>query len=449
VSPLVAVAIAVGLLAANGFFVAAEFALVAARRSRIEQLAAEGDRRARSAAAGLRELSLMLAGAQLGITMCSLGLGIVAEPAVARLIEGAISGLGVDLPAGVSHAIAFVIAMSIVVFLHMVVGEMAPKSWAISHPERSALLLARPFRAFAIVFSPFIWVLNRLANGVVRLVGVQPQDELAMAHSSADLILLLNEAADEGSLESHEHELLARSLQMSGRVASSAMTSRSDVVAVDRAVPLAEVERRAVATGRSRLVVYDGDLDHPVGVVHARDLLTTDLDREAAVAADLASPVLVVPDHLALEDLFLQMRDQRRHLALVVDEHGVVLGLITMEDVLEELIGEFEDETDRAGSRVRRTASGGYLVAGSLRPDELASRTGIELPEGRWDTVAGFLIAKLGRVPVEGDRVQIDDTTFVVAAMDGVAVREVQVQVKVQVQVNAKAQVPPVDQRRQ
>jgi CBS domain containing-hemolysin-like protein len=427
-SPPLAIVVAIVLLAANGFFVAAEFALVAARRSRIEQLAAAGDRRARSAAAGLRELSLMLAGAQLGITMCSLGLGIVAEPAVARLIENAISGAGVDLPSGVSHAIAFVIAMSIVVFLHMVVGEMAPKSWAIAHPEPSALLLARPFRAFAIVFRPFIWMLNRAANAVVRLVGVQPQDELAMAHSSSDLILLLNEAADEGSLESDEHDLLARSLQMSGRAASSAMTARPNVVAVDRAIPLAEVERRAVATGRSRLVVYDGDLDHPVGVVHARDLLTADVDRDSAVAADLATPVMVVPDHLALEDLFLHMRDQRRHLALVVDEHGVVLGLITMEDVLEELIGEFEDETDRVSSRVRRTGSGGFVIAGSLRPDELATRTGIELPDGPWDTVAGYLIAQLGRVPAEGDQVEATEAIFVVGSMDGVAVREVRVQ---------------------
>ncbi len=426
-SPLAALGIALVLLVANAFFVAAEFALVAARRSRIEQLAAEGDRRARSASAGLRELSLMLAGAQLGITMCSLGLGIVAEPAVARLFERGISGLGIDLPSGVSHTIAFVLAMSIVVFLHMVLGEMAPKSWAISHPEDSALLLARPFRAFAVAFRPVIWFLNRSANLVVRSVGVQPQDELALAHSSADLILLLNEAADEGSIETHEHELLSRSLQMSGRLASSAMTARPAVVAVERSVPLDEVERRVVATGRSRLVVYDGDLDHPVGVLHARDLLTTDLDREAAVAGDLAAPLLVVPDHLALEDLFLQMRDQRRHLALVVDEHGVVLGLITMEDVLEELIGEFEDETDRRANKVRRTGTGDIVVPGSLRPDELAWRAGIELPDGDWDTLAGFLIARLGRVPSEGDEVATDEVVFEVSAMDGVAVREVRV----------------------
>ena len=419
-------AIAVALLAANGFFVAAEFALLASRRSRIEQLAAEGDRRARHARAGLRELSLMLAGAQLGITMCSLGLGVIAEPAVARMIEAAIAGV-VDLPAGTSHAIAFVIALSIVVFLHMVVGEMAPKSWAIAHPEPSALILARPFRGFAVVFRPVIWFLNRSANLVVRAVGVQPQDELAMAHSSADLILLLNEAADEGALEHHEHELLSRSIEMSGLVATSAMTARPSVVAADASSPIEEVEQLAISTGRSRIVVYDGDLDHPVGVVHARDLLTFDGDRVRSTAGDLAGPVMVTPDHLALEDLFLHMRDERRHLALVVDEHGVVLGLITMEDVLEELIGEFEDESDTDGSRVRLSAMGTYLVEGSVRPDELAAQTGVRLPEGQWDTVAGFLTAQLRRVPSEGDVVLTPGARLEVTSVDGVAVQEVRV----------------------
>ncbi|MDZ7678363.1 MAG: hemolysin family protein [Acidimicrobiales bacterium] len=424
-----AIAAAVGLLGANGFFVAAEFALLAARRSRIEQLAAEGDRRARHARAGLSELSLMLAGAQLGITMCSLGLGIIAEPAVARLIESGIAGLGIDLPSGTSHAIAFIVALTIVVFLHMVVGEMAPKSWAISHPEKSALTLARPFRAFAVVFRPVIWFLNRSANLVVRAAGVQPQDELAMAHSSADLILLLNEAADEGSLEHHEHELLSRSIELSGLVATAAMTPRPSVVAVDRATPLVEVEQVAVRTGRSRIVVYDGDLDHPVGVVHVRDLLTHDGVPHATVAGDLAAPVMVTPDHLALEELFLHMRDQRRHLALVVDEHGVVLGLITMEDVLEELIGEFEDESDTDETKVQRRADGTYELDGSLRPDELEASTGVRLPDGQWDTVAGFLTAELGRVPSPGDRVQISDSTFEVVSVDGVAVREVRVRI--------------------
>jgi CBS domain containing-hemolysin-like protein len=421
-----ALLIALVLLVSNGFFVAAEFALLAARRSRIEQLAAEGDKRARHALAGLRELSLMLAGAQLGITMCSLGLGIIAEPAVAGLFEGLLHEIGLDLPSGVEHGISFALALAIVVFLHMVVGEMAPKSWAISHPENSALLLARPFRGFALLFKPFIAVLNASANAVVRLLGAQPQDELAMAHSSADLILMLGEAAEEGSIETDDVALLARSLELSGLDAAAAMTPRPRVVAVDGSATVAEMERLAVETGRSRLVVFDGDLDHPVGVVHARDLLTLHGPR-TTTAADLATPVLVSPDGLALEVLFLRMQEERRHLALVVDEHGVVLGLVTMEDVLEELIGEFEDESDRVARRVGRGADGAYVCEGSLRPDEVGERLGVPLPDGDWDTLAGFLIASLGRVPNEGDVVTTDDATFEVVSMDGVAVREVRI----------------------
>jgi CBS domain containing-hemolysin-like protein len=415
------------LLVGNGFFVAAEFALLAARRSRIEQLAAEGDRRAQHAAAGLRELSLMLAGAQLGITMCSLGLGIIAEPALAGLFEGWMHSIGLDLPSSVEHGIAFALALSIVVFLHMVVGEMAPKSWAISHPEDSALLLARPFRAFAVVFRPFISLLNLLANGVVRLCGAQPQNELAMAHSSADFILMLGEAAEEGSIETDDVALLARSLELSGLDAAAAMTPRPSVVGVPSTATVEEMEQLAVETGRSRLVVYDGDLDHPTGVVHARDLLTLRAPRSTTTAADLASPVLVAPDGLALEVLFLRMQEERRHLALVVDEHGVVLGLVTMEDVLEELIGEFYDESDRSARRVRRRADGDLIAEGSLRPDELAERLGVVLPDGDWDTLAGYLIASLGRVPSEGDVVTSGTATFEVVAMDGVAVREVRI----------------------
>ncbi|MBK5224710.1 MAG: HlyC/CorC family transporter [Acidimicrobiia bacterium] len=421
-----ALAFALVLLAANGFFVAAEFALLSARRSRIEQLAADGDRRAQSALAGLRELSLMLAGAQLGITMCSLGLGIIAEPAVAGLFRDLIHGIGLDLPNGVSHGIAFSLALAIVVFLHMVVGEMAPKSWAISHPEDSALLLSRPFRLFAVIFRPVIRLLNTMSNVVVRLLGAEPQAELAMAHSSSDLILLLDEAARDGSIETNDHVLLSRSLEMSGLAAASAMTPRSRVVALDQASTIDDIEQKAVATGRSRIVVYDSDLDHPVGVVHVRDVLTHHGLR-TATAGELATPVLISPDGLALEVLFLRMRDERRHLALVVDEHGVVLGLITMEDVIEELIGDFEDESDRSHRRVRWLADGSFLAAGSLRPDEVADRLRISLPEGGWDTLAGFLIAQLGRVPSEGDVVTTDTARFEVASMDGVAVREVRI----------------------
>ena len=265
-----AILAAIGLLAANGFFVAAEFALLAARRSKIEQLAADGDRRAGHALAGLKELSVMLAGAQLGITMASLGLGAVAEPAIDHWLEGVLEEA---LPAGVAATVSFALALAIVVFFHMVVGEMAPKSWAIADPERSALRLAGTFRAFVLVFRPFIWSLNALANGVVRLFGVTPQDELATVHSPSDLRLLLEESAEAGHLEVAQQDLLSRAIQLSGLDAESAMVPRHDVVAVDARTGIDELERVASASGRSRLPVYDGDLDRVRGVLHVKDLL--------------------------------------------------------------------------------------------------------------------------------------------------------------------------------
>ena len=420
----VALAVGAALLVANGFFVAAEFALLASRRSRIEQLAAAGERQAAVALEALRELSLTLAGAQLGITMASLGLGAVAEPAVAHLLESGLHRVGV--PDALLHPIAFAIALSGVVFAHMVAGEMAPKSWAITHPERSALLLARPFRAFVLLFRPFIRVLNATANGVVRLAGITPQDERAMVHSPRELAFLLEESARQGKLGAEHAELLTHTLELSGRDALAAATPRWEVVAVTDDAGVDEIEAVALQSGLSRLLVHTGDLEHLVGVVHIRDvLLLDDAARPRRRAGDLATPVLVVPEHKPLEDLLVEMRRGRRHIAVVVDELGTVAGVVTLEDVLEVLIGEFDDETDRPRRAIRRLPDGRWSVSGNLRPDELADRTGLELPPGRWDTVTGYVMAALGRVPSVGDAVQAGGVTLEVASMDGYAVTEV------------------------
>lgn len=415
-------AIAVVLLALNGFFVAAEFALLAARRSRIEQLAAEGNRAAKSAARGIRELTLMLAGAQLGITMCSLGLGLVAEPAVARIIEGAL-GEWFSLSDTATHIIGFTIALSIVVFLHMVVGEMAPKSWAISHPEDSALLLARPFRLFVTLFRPVIWLMNSIANLVVKAVGVEPQDERAMAHSPDDLRLLLDESAGHGGLAATEHELLTRSLVLSGLTAADAMTVRRDIIAVasDATADVAAAE--AHRTGRSRIVVFDGDLDHVAGFVHAKDLLRLPNGTWATtVVGAITRRIMVTPEHHRLEDLLLEMRTERQHITLVIDEHGTVVGLVTLEDVIEELIGDFDDESDERLGDCVDLGNSTFRINGTLRPDEFLECTGVELPDGDWQTVAGYVIAVLDEIPSVGDRVTTPIGEFEVLAMDGYAI---------------------------
>jgi CBS domain containing-hemolysin-like protein len=411
--------------------VAAEFALLAARRSRIEQLAGEGDKRAGHALKGLKELSLMLAGAQLGITACSLLLGAVAEPAVAGLIESAI-GRFVELNPRVLHAVGFAIALSIVVFLHMVVGEMAPKSWAISHPESSALTLAGPFRAFVVVFKPVIRLLNTVANGVVRLVGVEPQDEMAMAHTPTDLRMLLDESAGQGAIPAEEHRLLTRSLELSGLDAGAAMTPRRDIVAVDASQPAAEVGVAARESGRSRIIVHGGGLDRVVGVVHAKDVLLLDpADRATTTAGELARSVPVTHESHRVEDLLVEMQTGRQHLAVVVDEHGVVGGIVTLEAVLEELIGDFEDESDRRSRRCRRLGDGTYVLDGNLRPDELEAQTGIHLPEGEWETVAGYVIGELDRIPVVGDTVTADGASLSVTRLDGYAVAELRLRLAV------------------
>ena len=422
-----ALGLAAVLLTLNGFFVAAEFALLAARRSRIEQLAAEGDRRAVSALAGIRELTLMLAGAQLGITMCSLGLGAVAEPAIAHIVEALLGEL-ISLSETALHVIGFTLGLSLVVFLHMVVGEMAPKSWAISDPERSSLLLARPFRTFVRVFQPIIWFLNSVANVVVRLVGVEPQDERAMAHSPTDLILLLDESAGHGDIKAEDHQLLTRSLELSGLTAADAMTVRRDIVSMPAEATAAEVAAEAHRTGRTRIVIHENDLDHCLGFIHAKDLLRLENGVwETTSARSMIRPLMVTPEHHRLEDLLVEMRSERKHISVAVDEHGVVVGLVTLEDVFEELIGDFDDESDDRLNDCAQNADGSWRVNGTLRPDQFEDCTGVAMPEGDWQTVAGYVIDALDEIPAAGDSVRTALGDFTVIEMDGYAIATLRV----------------------
>ena len=421
--------IAVALLLANGFFVAAEFALLASRRSRVEQLAADGVRGASSALAGIRELSLMLAGAQLGITMASLGLGAVAEPAIAHAFEPLLERFA--LPTGLVHGLAFTFAMAIVVFLHMVVGEMAPKSLSISNPERAALWLAPPFRAFTWVFRPFIRMLNAMANAIVRLCGVEPQDELAAAHAPSDLLMLVKESAERGTLSSDQHGLLERALDLSGLDAEAAMSPRRDIVAIEAGASLEQIERVAADSGRSRLPVFENELDHVVGVLHVKDVLRVpNAERATVNARSLARPAFVTVESRPIEDLMIDMRSARAHVALVVDEYGSVSGLVALEDLIEELIGDFEDETDAARQRraelqrAQRRPDGSIVVPATMRPDELEDLTGVALPSGDYETVAGYVIAQLGRLPEVGDTVTNDRCELEVSKVDGTRVIE-------------------------
>ena len=408
---------AVALLIANGFFVGAEFALIAARRTRIEQLAAEGNARAATALASIRELSFMLAGAQLGITMASLGLGFVAEPAVAHAIESGLQGI-VDLPEGLLHSISFVVALGIVVFFHMVVGEMAPKNIAIAEPERTALWLALPMRVYVNVLRPFIYLLNAAANGALRLMRVDPIDEVTSVHTPQEIATMIVEAGEGGMLEEFKQRLLSGAIELGARDAGAAMVPRTEITAVPSAATPADVERVVVESGHSRIPVFSEDIDHVLGFIHAKDLLRVpDDERDSALRPDLFRQMLIVPESRKLRPLLIDMRRERRHLALVIDEHGGTAGIVTLEDLLEELVGEIRDEYDVRELGVERLDERRYLVPGSLRIDEAATRLGVELPEGDYETVAGFLMDRLGRIPTRRDAVEHDGWRLRVRSM--------------------------------
>ncbi|WP_433271636.1 hemolysin family protein [Actinosynnema sp. CS-041913] len=330
------------LLVANAFFVAAEFALIAAKRHRLEQ-AAETSRAARAAVAGVRELSLMLAGAQLGITLCTLGLGALAKPAVADLVDPLLGATG--LPAGVSYAIAFTLSLVLVVFLHMVVGEMAPKSWAISHPERSALLLALPFRAFAHSVRWVLSGLNGVTNALLRLMKVEPQDELAQAHRPDDLRLLVRQSAEHGLIPEGQRRLLTRMLQLRNTTVSQVMVPVEHTLSVAETTDAREIERRSRESGRSRFPVTDAR-GRFVGLVHIREAVRATAAGSGPTARELMSTPLTLPATMPVAQAVTAMRGDRAQLALVAENDRVV-GIAALEDLLEELIGDFEDETDK------------------------------------------------------------------------------------------------------
>ena len=335
------IGLSVVLLVANAFFVAAEFAVVSAKRHRLEVAAAFGGRSARAAVHNSRELSLGLAGAQLGITLATLGLGALAKPAVADLLEPLLRLT--PMPEALAAAVATVLAVAVVVFLHMVVGEMAPKSWAISHPERSAIMLGLPFRGFTTSTRWVLRVLNAAANGLLRLWNIQPVEETSVVHGPAELQLLLDSSREHGLIEVADEELLSSVLDLSSTPVYAVTLPVTDIVGVPLAARAGDVEQRSRESGRSRLVVLDA-AGAPTGLVHVRDAM---LARPDTPIAELAYATTCLDPHQSVVEAIGRMRADRSQLALVASPDGPVTGITALEDLLERVLGEFDDETDR------------------------------------------------------------------------------------------------------
>jgi len=337
-------ALVVVLLATNAFFVAFEFSLVASRRSRLEQLAADGNRRAQMALHAIGELGLQIAGVQLGVTVASLGLGAVAEPAAASLLE---SALGHVLPHGAAVVVGFAFGLTIVVFLHTVLGELVPKSLAIARAESMLLLLAAPMRLFLLVFGPLVRVLDGIATLVLKALRIERRTELMSAGTAEELALMFRQSTQRGLIDKPQGELLAGAFGLD-RPVVDVMVPRERIEAVAERATVAEVEAAALSTGHSRLPVYRRNLDDVIGYIHVKDLLHVPLvARSRPVPARFVRRLLLVRDERTLGDVLVAMQKARQHVALVRDRDGRTTGLVTLENVLEQLVGQISDETDR------------------------------------------------------------------------------------------------------
>jgi CBS domain containing-hemolysin-like protein len=400
-------ALSVALALACGVFGAAEYSFVAVDRATVEKAANAGDKRAQGVRMALRSLSTQLSGAQVGITLTNLAIGFLAEPAIASLLEEPLKALGV--PAGAAPGIAVTIGLVLATIATMLFGELIPKKIALALPLRTARATQRAMRTFTTVMLVPIRLLNGSANAIVRLFGVEPQEELRSARSSDELASLAGRSASEGTLDTDTAHLVQRSVAFGPRTAGEIMTPRVQMATLDVNDPVAEVIELSSATGFSKFPVTKGSTDNIVGSVHVKQAVAVARsDRPSTQVREIMVPATVVPESLRLDPLLALLRGEGYQMAVVSDEYGGTAGIVTLEDVVEEIVGDITDEHDRYGSRLRRRLDGSWIVSGLLRPDEVREATGLALPEHEsYDTVAGLLVRTLGRIPERGDTVDV------------------------------------------
>jgi CBS domain containing-hemolysin-like protein len=414
------------LVLANGFFVAAEFAFVGARRSKLQQQADQGDRRARRAASVLDDLDRTIAGTQLGITLASLALGWIGEPAVASLLDAALRRAGIAAGSGAVHSAAAVVTGFVVItYLHMVLGELIPKSLALRAPEGIARWLAPPVIVFSRLTAPVVWLIGQSSQGILRLFGVRERHAGEHVHSPEELRLLVMQAHAQGTLDESDSQMLAGVFDFHEKKARDVMRPRTAVVGL----PLDATEDEAWAVVRqerySRYPVYRGTLDDVVGVLLAKDLFLRAEGMPWDLEALLREPLLV-PDTRPAGRVLDDLRKTRAHLAVVLDEYGGTAGIVTMEDLVEEVVGDIADEDDQA-TRESIEMDGVLELDASLSLVDARSDHRLPIPEGEWTTLGGYVFSTLGRLPRVGDRVPFPGGEFEVTAMDARRVAAVRV----------------------
>lgn len=414
------------LIAANGLFVAAEFALVSVRRPVVDDLAEQGDRRARAVVRELSDLSFALSSAQFGITATSLLVGYLADRTIGdTLIRPLLELIGAPEQASLGVAVTATLLLSTI--LQMVLGELFPKNLAISRPLGIVLFVTPITRLFGIVFGPIIRIFDGSAQRITRgLFRVEVRSELEGGHSLDELARIVTASGEEGSLSDQQTQLLTRAIGLGDRRVSEVMVPRPDVVWLAADDTLSDLRALARSTGHSRFPIRGDSEDEVVGTVHVKDLLAVPSDRHDETSVlEVAVPMLAVPESESLRRLLGELRRDHRTFALAVDEYGGTAGLVTVEDVLEQLVGEIEDEFDREGSQIRRLGVGRFLVRGTLRAHQVEELFSTRLPEGEFETVAGFVLDQLGHIPEPGEQVIHGQLEFTVMELEAVRITQV------------------------
>ena len=414
---LIAVAI---LILANAFFVAAEYGLVTARRTKIKELEDRGSRRARRVMALLSDPPRFIAAMQLGVTATSLAIGALGEPVLAKVFDPWLAAF-----------VAFAFAFLIITFLHVVVGELMPKGIALRHSERVALAVSAPVRGFFVVLYPLIWVLQRATELGLRALGQEPPAGEDQAFSEVELRMLLSRSAEEGEIEQGEREMLYKVFDFADKEVSDVMVPRPEVVALSIDLPPEECLRAAVESPFTRYPVYRGSLDEIIGVLHVRDLF-----RAAHHAGGIGSvrldslvrPAHIVPETKDLAALLHEFRREKEHMAIVVDEYGAMEGIVTLEDLLEEIVGEIEDEFDLPDESVEQLPDGRIRIDGTFPIDDFNEQFTVGLPVEDFHTMAGFVFGRLGRAPERGDEIEHDGLRFTVVEVEGSRIERLEVE---------------------
>ncbi|HLF29196.1 MAG TPA: hemolysin family protein [Anaerolineae bacterium] len=438
IQDLIGLGVIIILVLVNGFFVAAEFSLVSVRRTRVEELVRLGQPGARAVQHAIRDPDRFIAATQLGITLASLGLGWLGEPALAHLIEPLFGFLPGEIAGGAAHVVAgTVVAFSIITFLHVIVGELMPKSIALQRPERTALVVAGPTLFVETLFRPFIWLLNGAGNFLLRVLGLHHVSEREALHSVEELRMIAEASEQGGLIEADEREMLDAVFDLRNTAARQVMVPRTEMVTVDAAATLEEVLDLAAHSGLTKFPVYENDPDHIVGIVHIKDVVrvmheSVEQGRNGqplnGSARDIMREALFVPETIRIDDLLARFRRHKQHIAILLDEFGGTSGLVTLEDLVEVLVGDVQDVFTTEEPDIQARPDGSYSVSGLTSIEDVNDALDLNLVDENSDTIAGYVLGRLGRIPIVGDSLESDGLTFRVEAMDDLRIDRIVIQ---------------------